>query len=184
MRYLILGIIVQIGVFSTVFGQKVKIEIEERQCKLDEKIEVKFVIDFNEDSIKVSDFNGFDLIGGTSTSTSISIINGEKQYSKSWTYYLRPLTSGDLIIESPIFYYCSKQIKDTKTIVVSESDLTEKEKQDIKFNAFVEDSFKPDGTLRYTVNDSFGYIEIFHDYKWNFYRRLTDYEMSILTKLK
>lgn len=184
MRYLILFVIFLTGLFSTVYGQEVKIEIEKKQYKLDEKIEVKFVIDFNEDSITVPTFDGFDLIGGPSTSSSTSIINGEKQYNKSWTYYLRPISEGNLIIKTPVYFYKGKQITDKETIVVSESELSNKEKEDIRFKAFVEDSFKPNGTLRYTINDSFGYIEIFKDYKWNFHRKLSDEEILILKNIK
>lgn len=182
MRYLILCIIVQTGLISFVYGQEVKIDVEKKQYKLDEKIEVKFVIDFNEDSITVPKFDGFDLIGGPSTSSSTSIINGETQYNKSWTYYLRPINGGDLLIKTPVYFYKGKQITNKETINVSVSELSNKEKQDIRFKAFVEDSFKPNGTLRYTLDDSFGYIEIFRDYKWNFHRKLSDEEIMILKK--
>lgn len=184
MKYLILNIILQLGFFSTVFGQTVEIEVEKTEYKFDEIIEVKFVIDFNEDSITASQFDGFELIDGPYTSSSTSIINGVKQYQKSLIYFLRPINSGDLVINSPTFFQNENRITNTKDITVLDSELTKEEKQNVEFNAFVEESFKPEGTIRYVINDDFGYIEIFKDNKWSFHRRLSDEEIDKLKEIK
>ena len=170
---------------SITFSQDVSIETDKNKYKTDEKIEVKFKIDFYDDTVKFPAFEGFKIIGGPSVSSSTTIINGQKKYAKSWTYILRPVNSGILYINSPEFYLDGKLITaDTKEISVLESEMTTQEQQEIKFRSFVEDNFKPEGTYRYVIYEDFGYIEVFKDLKWNFHRRLTQDECIKLRKLE
>ena len=184
MKRIVLIILVQFAICIVTYGQNISIEIDKKKYKLDEKIEVTFSIEFSADSIKLPDFKGFSIVNGPSVSSSSSIMNGKQTVYKSWKYILRPKQSGNLYIESPICYLKGKEINGKKKkIVIADSDLTEQEKTEYRFNAFVED-FKPEGTYRYILNEEFGYIEILKGLKWEFYRKLSETELEVMRKIK
>ena len=175
----------QIAIFSISYGQKVTFEFDKKKYKLHEKVEVTISIDFMEDSISTIDFNGFTIINRPSTSTSTSVVNGVKTYSKTMKYVIRPDEAGKFIIESPVFYVGGKKVvSKSLKIVILESELTEEELQASRFNAFIEDSIKPEGTYRYVLNEEYGYIEILKDFMWVFSRRLTEEEFELIKKIK
>lgn len=64
------------------------------------------------------DVSSFDLISGPNMSSSMSIINGQTQSSKSLTYYLKPTDLGNYFIE-PIFLEVEGEILETDAIEIN-----------------------------------------------------------------
>lgn len=73
--------------------------------------------DVNEDIPSIS-FTDFDIISGPNMSTSMSIINGQTQSSKSLSYYLKPKDLGSYFIE-PIFLEVDGETLETKPIEIN-----------------------------------------------------------------
>lgn len=167
------------------YGQNITIETDQSNYKFDAVINVTFEIDFKKDSVKLPHFDGLTIVGGPNMTSSMNIKDGETKYKGSWKYTLRPLRSGKLIIPSPTFYIDGKTIiGESKAIYVLESNYTEEELKELRFQSFIEDNLKPKGSYRYTLNDEFGYIEIFDQTKWTFHRKLTAKELKLLQQMK
>jgi len=184
MSKLILILIFQLLISYIDQAQEVLIETTKKEYKLNEKIEVTFKIEFEEDSVKFPKFNNFKIINTPSTTTSSTFINEQKSYDKTWTFILRANKSGQLNIKSPIFYNKGKKIIGKKIkLKILKSKLTALEQKEIKFKFFVEDNLKPNGTYRYIINKEFGYIEIFKNLEWQFYRKLTEKESKLIRQV-
>ncbi len=178
-------ILLQILSISILFAQDVSIEVEKEIYKFDEEIVITYKIDFKADSIKKPIFKNLKLIGGVAESSSMSVVNGEENYSKTWTYRLRPIQRGKIYIEIPSIFLNGKRIKSPKkTILVLDSKMTEQELKKHQFKIFVEDDLKPKGTYRYVLGETFGYIEIYGELDWEFHRKLTESEFSLIKKIQ
>ena len=162
----------------------ISIETDTNVYKVGYKIEVKFIINFKEDSVKYPKFDEFKVIAGPFTATSTEIINGVKTYSNTITYLLTPKKVGELDIESPIFFIKGKEVKTSKKVTILGNSLTKEEEKELRFQDFVKGYVKPNGMFRYTINDEFGYIEIYKNKKWEFYRKLTAKELETIKKIE
>jgi hypothetical protein len=68
----------------------------------DEVIKIEFVLENLSGNFKAPDFNGFRLVSGPNTSTSISMVNGDVFQKKIYSYLLMPVRTGKLIINIAI----------------------------------------------------------------------------------
>ena len=191
MKRTIILIFLNLSFLGTTLGQKILIETDVNVYHISDLIGVKITIDFEADSVSTPKFDGFKIMNPSGTSTSTSFTNGKKKVFNSFTYQLKPQKSGEIIINSPIFYIDDKKIKTSKKITVLDK-ITEAEKTKmLRFKKFVTASQKPEGTFRYVIGNEFGYIEIpkkeeGFDGKtdWTFYRQLTDEEFESIKKIK
>lgn len=176
-----------VGVLGS--GQEVKILTDKEIYKFDEKIEVKIEINIEVDSVELIDypnFSHFKMIEGPKKSNKISsMLNEETAFIYKRTYILRPEKLGKLKIVSPTFYSKGKKIESIeKYVEITDSELNEEELHEFKFNNFVEDNIKPNGTFLLFFNDEFGYIKIVEGKRTVFYRKLTKEELEILKNIK
>lgn len=166
-------------------GQSIKIETDKENYKLDELVKMKYACDCKIDSLSFIDFKEFKLVSGPNKSSSVSTINGKTEYYTEWEYTLRPIRPGEISIEAPTFFLDNSEIKgQKKQIKVINEELTNEELNEIRFASFIDNNIKPKGSLRLTINDEFGYVEKFEDFKWIFQRRLTQEEFELLRKVK
>lgn len=167
------------------YGQIISIKTDKEEYKIDEQIEVSFEIDSKADSIVLPLFEDFIIDSGPNKRSSLSTINGETTGTYAWAYKIRPKKSGVVIIQSPLFYIDSLQVKgENRSIHILKSKLSKAEIKEIEFLSFKNNAIKPKGTLRYILNDEFGYIEVFGDLAWEFHRKMTAKEIKRMRKLK
>ena len=172
--------------FSTLphFGQEVKITTDKEAYKFDEIIELTFELNAKYDSIDIPELKRFKIVSGPNKSSSVSIQNEIRTERERLTYRLRPLKSGQVKISSPTFYKNGKELKGKSIkIKVDSSNLTDEELKKKEYNEFIEDAIKPKGTTRIMLHENKGYIEIFGEMGWEFYRRLTLEEIKQLQKV-
>jgi len=86
------------------YGQKgsLSVKIDKDTMYQDEVIKVEFLLDNITGNFKAPDFEGFRIVSGPNTSSSYSIINGEVNQKKSFTFMLMPLSSGSHQIGSSL----------------------------------------------------------------------------------
>jgi BatD DUF11 like domain len=90
------------GVFSHAQQGSFSVKIDKDTMFTDEVVKVEFYMDNLTGNFKAPDFSGFRLAAGPNTSSSMSIINGEVNQKKSYTYILMPDKSGTLVINSAV----------------------------------------------------------------------------------
>ena len=158
---------------------------DKEEYKFDEIIELTFELNAKFDSIDIPDLEDFKIISGPNKSSSVSIQNGVTTEMETRTFRLRPIESGRLKINSPIFYKDGKEIKGKSIkIKVDPSNLTDKELKEKEYKEFIEDGIKPKGTTRIILHENKGYVEIFGEMGWEFLRRLTSEEIEQIEKMK
>lgn len=167
------------------FGQEATVTTDKMEYKFDEIIELTFKLNAKFDSLEIPNLENFKIISGPNESFSVSIQNGITTQSKTSTYRIKPLVSGQLKIMSATFYKDGKEIKGNPIIIkVDPSTLTDKEIQEKEYQNFIEDGIKPKGTTRIMLHESKGYIEILGERGWKFHRRLTNEEIEQVKKIK
>ena len=65
---------------------------------INQEVNVKYTINRDADNFTPQPFDGFKLINGPKLDVSQSWLNGNSIYSKSYSYVLKPLKTGDLVI--------------------------------------------------------------------------------------
>ena len=184
MKNLILTIIL-VGLSAAIFGQEAKVITDKEKYKFDEIIEVTFLLNAEYDSIDLPEFEGFRIIGGPARNSSVSIQKGEKTISESSIYKLRPMVSGRLEIESPIYFIDGQEFKGKPvSIRIDPSNLTAGELEEKEIQEFIDDGIKPKGTTRIIIYENMGYIEIFGEKAWQFHRRLTSEEIERIKQIE
>lgn len=81
-------------------GPKFTVEVSSDSVLMDNYFTVTFTLE-NAEGLNFAPpaFDGFELVSGPNTSTSMSMINGEVTRKVAYTYYLRPLNIGNYYIE-------------------------------------------------------------------------------------
>lgn len=180
-KKLLIHLHILIGFSLSVVAQEATISTNKKSYKYDERIELSFDINAKIDSIKLPDLTGFKKVMGPNQSSSTSMINGKSTFHNSYKFVLRPIKSGQFSIPSPIFYINNDVITaEPIQFVVEESNLTEEEINEKLFIEFIEDRYKPFGTIRYVVSEKKGFIEEFTQEGWKVKRRLSEDEISNL----
>ncbi len=110
MKTLTLTILLIFSSFS-IFGQEAKVTTDKKKYKLDEIIEVTFELNAKSDSMDLPEFNGFEIIGGPTESSSVTIEDGEMIVRESRTYKLQPVRRSRLKINSPVYFIDGRKIK-------------------------------------------------------------------------
>lgn len=87
--------------FNTIIlSSQVKFDVSVSKSKLglNERFRVDFVMNQNGDNFSPPKFENFQIIGGPNQSIKTSYVNGERNFSKTYSYFLKPLKKGRLKI--------------------------------------------------------------------------------------
>jgi len=79
-------------------GVSFEAKVSKRTLGLNERLRVDFIMNENGDDFTPPRFSGFRVVGGPNQSISNSWVNGERSFSKTYTYYLTPTQKGALTI--------------------------------------------------------------------------------------
>ena len=72
--------------------------LSKNKLGLNERLRIDFVMNKNGDNFTPPNFENFQIIGGPNQSIKTSYLNGEKSFSKTFSYFLKPLKKGKLVI--------------------------------------------------------------------------------------
>lgn len=73
-------------------------EVSRKTLGLNERLRVDFVMNEDGDNFRPPQFEGFRIVGGPNQSVSMSWLSGEKSFKKTYSFFLKPLKKGKLII--------------------------------------------------------------------------------------
>ena len=74
------------------------VSVSKSKLGLNERFRVDFVMNQNGDNFSPPKFENFQIIGGPNQSIKTSYVNGERNFSKTYSYFLKPLKKGRLKI--------------------------------------------------------------------------------------
>lgn len=106
-----------------VLGQasSLTVKISRDTLSIDEVLEVEFCLENMEGRFVPPDFEGFRVVSGPNTLSSMTIIKGITHQKKSYSYMLKPLEKGDLTIGMAKLIQNNRNIEtDIKNIFVTE----------------------------------------------------------------
>ena len=85
---------------STLIIAQVNFEatLSKKKLGLNERLRIDFVMNKNGDNFTPPNFENFQIIGGPNQSIKTSYLNGEQSFSKTFSYFLKPLKKGKLFI--------------------------------------------------------------------------------------
>jgi hypothetical protein len=97
LKLLILSIL-----FFTGFGLQAQVKFEAKVSKdklgVNERLRVDFEMNQDGDNFRPPSFDGFSVVGGPNQAVSNRYINGNRTYSKTYSYYLQPNARGSKTI--------------------------------------------------------------------------------------
>jgi hypothetical protein len=93
-------LILFLAINSYVLSAQVNFEatVSKSKLALNERLRIDFVMNQNGDNFSPPEFENFQIIGGPNQSIKTSYINGERKFSKTYSYFLKPLKKGTLKI--------------------------------------------------------------------------------------
>ena len=168
---------------TAIYAQDVTLKTEKKEYKIDETITLVFEIKAKVDSEGSLSGTNFTVIDGPKKRQSTATKDGKTIMTYTSTYRIKANSPGLMSLVSPTFYLNGQEKNAGNfTLKVKDDKLTEVEKDEINFNEFKENATKHNGALRYVVSDNFGFIEQFNGSQWEFKRRLSKEELTILIK--
>ena len=84
--------------FILISQVKFDASISKSKLGLNERLRIDFVMNQNGDNFSPPNFENFQIIGGPNQSIKTSYVNGERSFSKTSSYFLKPLKKGNLKI--------------------------------------------------------------------------------------
>jgi hypothetical protein len=85
--------------FNLLSGQvSFRAKVSKKTLGINERLQIDFLMNEDGDNFTPPSFEKFKVVGGPSQSISNSWINGERTYSKTYTYFLAPKKRGSTII--------------------------------------------------------------------------------------
>ena len=93
-------LILFLAISSFVLSAQVNFEatVSKSKLALNERLRIDFVMNQNGDNFSPPEFENFQIIGGPNQSIKTSYVNGERKFSKTYSYFLKPLKKGKLKI--------------------------------------------------------------------------------------
>jgi hypothetical protein len=93
-------LILFLTISSFVLSAQINFEatVSKSKLALNERLRIDFVMNQNGDNFSPPEFENFQIIGGPNQSIKTSYINGERKFSKTYSYFLKPLKKGKLKI--------------------------------------------------------------------------------------
>ncbi len=123
--------------FSTAWSQtKFEAKVSRKTLGLNERLRVDFTMNEDGDTFRPPDFEGFRIVGGPNQSVSMSWLNSEKTFNKTYSYYLTPIRKGKLVIpQSSIEINGKTYYSSPITVVVTDAIEKPKDPNQIEFSA-------------------------------------------------
>lgn len=167
------------------YSQEASTKIDKLNFKLDEEINLVFIVNKKFDSIKKVDLSDFKILEHPTESSNNTTINNKYEYEHKITCKISANSPGKYTIIPPKYYFKNNVVtSDEITITIENEKLTEDERKAIELKKISLKLFKPEGTIRYTLIEDSGYIEEFKNKNWVFLRILTKKEVKRLKKNK
>ncbi len=94
----LINIIIFLISFSAFSQVNFNTKLSKNQLGLNERVKVEFSVDKDGDNFIPPTFENFRIVGGPSQSIRNSWINGERSYSKTYSYFLSPIEKGSFEI--------------------------------------------------------------------------------------
>jgi hypothetical protein len=93
-------LILFLTISSFVLSAQINFEatVSKSKLALNERLRIDFVMNQNGDNFSPPEFENFQIIGGPNQSIKTSYVNGERKFSKTYSYFLKPLKKGKLKI--------------------------------------------------------------------------------------
>ena len=87
--------------FGSIANAQVKFEVKVSKNKLgiNERLRVDFEMNKDGDNFNPPSFANFNVVGGPNQSVSNSWVNGQRSYSKTYSYFLSPKKRGNFVID-------------------------------------------------------------------------------------
>jgi len=98
-------------------AQEFDVQVSTDTILLGNHMKVTFVLDNLDGKFLAPEFGDADIISGPNSSSSISIVNGSKSSKKTYSYYLKPSTTGILLIP-PASVMTDNDLKETEPMEV------------------------------------------------------------------
>ncbi len=76
------------------------VKVDKDTMGIDEILQIEFNMENIEGQFNLPPFEGFVILGGPNTMSSMNIINGQKTQKKSYSFLLKPRSEGQIIIEA------------------------------------------------------------------------------------
>lgn len=94
------SIVLLLLLLSTTLRSQVTFEakVSREKLGLNERLRVDFEMNEDGDNFRPPEFEGFRIVGGPNQSVSMSWLSGEKTFKKTYSFFLKPLKKGNLII--------------------------------------------------------------------------------------
>jgi len=112
LKFLILNILLLIGL-----GLQAQVKFETKVSKsrlgVNERLRVDFEMNQDGDNFRPPSFDGFTVVGGPNQAVSNRWINGNSTYSKTYSYYLQPNSTGEKTIAQAEIIVDGKRYKTT-----------------------------------------------------------------------
>ncbi|MBT8325241.1 MAG: BatD family protein [Winogradskyella sp.] len=95
-----IALIILIACNSMALAQvKFEAKVSKQKLGVNERLRIDFEMNKDGDNFNPPNFDGFTVVGGPNTSVSNSWINGERTYSKTYSYFLAPKSVGSFTIK-------------------------------------------------------------------------------------
>ena len=86
-------------------------KVSKNKLGLNERLRIDFVMNENGDNFTPPNFENFQIIGGPNQSIKTSYVNGEQSFSKTYSYFLKPLKKGRIVIYQALVTIDDKEYK-------------------------------------------------------------------------
>lgn len=132
MKHLFLILFLLVGLRIAAQDVKFTAILSKSTVALDSKFKVEFKLENAQGAqFQAPEFENFDVISGPSTSSSMTIINGEVTQSIAYVYYLRPKEIGTFTLDAATIKVKGEEIKtkEVKVKVVEKGEDIEEEEE-------------------------------------------------------
>lgn len=139
MKHLFLILFLLVGLRIAAQDAKFTAILSKSTVALDSKFKVEFKLENAQGAqFKAPEFEDFDVISGPSTSSSMTIINGEMTQSIAYVYYLRPKEVGTFTLDAASIKVKGEEFKtkEVKVKVVEKGEAIEEEEEEIVNDPF------------------------------------------------
>ena len=112
----ILNILIFCIAFFTISGQEFKTKLSHSRVAINQNFTLTFELNTSGSSFSAPNLKDFQVLGGPNQSTSMSYVNGQMTQSLSFSYTLRPRSSGKFSIGGAGIKCNGKTLKSNKIV--------------------------------------------------------------------
>jgi hypothetical protein len=139
MKHLFLILFTTLGLRVAAQDVKFTAILSKSTVALDSKFKVEFKLENAQGTqFQAPEFEDFEVVAGPSTSSSMSIINGEVTQSIAYVYYLRPKEVGTFTLDAASITVKGEELKTKKmkVKVVEKNEVSEEQEEEITNDPF------------------------------------------------